>query len=125
MVTAIGTIVFFILPERLASIYEVSDEILKNVVPAFRMLSLGFCFIGVSLVFSSSFQAFGNGTYSLIISLSRKIIIVLPLIFILKQFCGIYAIWISFTIAEFVTMIIAILLYKNIKKNIIEKISEE
>ena len=125
IVTAIGTILFLIVPVQLASIYAVSNEILEFAVPAFRILSLGFVFAGISLVLSATCQAFGNGTYSLIINLSRKIIIALPLIFILKGILGIYAICISFVISEIVTLIIAIFLYKKIDKNIIENICEE
>ena len=125
LVTSVGMIIFLILPEQLASIYKASEEVINSTNIAFRILALGFVFSGISLVLSASFQAFGNGVYSLIVNLSRKIIIVLPLIFILKEFLGIYSIWISFTVAELITMIIAIILYKKINKNIIEKICEE
>ena len=83
-VTAIGMIVFLLIPAQIATIYKISTQTLNIAVPAFRILSLGFIFAGISLVFSASFQAFGNGTYSLIINVSRQIIIALPLIFILK-----------------------------------------
>ena len=122
IVVTIGEAIFLIFPRQIISIYNVTNEIINIGVPAFRILALGFIFSGISLVLSSSFQAFGNGMYSLIVNISRKIIIVLPLIFLLRKFLGIYAIWISFTIAEVITMIIAIILYKNIKRTIIEKI---
>lgn len=124
-VTAIGALVFLLLPGQLASIYEITDEILNISVPAFRILALGFVFAGISLVLSASFQAFGNGTYSLIINLSRQIIFALPIIFILKDIMGIYAVWTAFAISEVITMLIAIVLYKKVNKNIIENISEE
>lgn len=124
-VTAIGAIVFLLLPGQLASIYEITDEILNISVPAFRILALGFVFAGISLVLSASFQAFGKGTYSLIINLSRQIIFALPIIFILKGFMGIYAVWTAFAISEVITMLIATVLYRKVNKNIIENISEE
>lgn len=121
-VVIIGELIFLIIPEQIISLYNVTDEILKIGVPAFRILSIGFIFAGISLVLSASFQAFGNGTYSLIVNISRKIIIVLPLIFLLRNILGMYAIWISFTIAEVITMVVAMVLYKKININIIEKI---
>ena len=124
-VTAIGAIVFLLLPGQLASIYEITDEILNISIPAFRILALGFVFAGISLVLSASFQAFGNGTYSLIINLSRQIIFALPIICILKGIMGIYAVWTAFAISEVITMLIAIVLYRKVNKNIIENISEE
>ena len=125
LVTSVGMIIFLFLPKQLASIYKASEEVINSTNIAFRILALGFVCSGISLVLSASFQAFGNGTYSLIVNLSRKIIIVLPLIFIFKEILGIYSIWISFTVAELITMIIAIILYNKINKNIIEKICEE
>lgn len=125
VVALIGTMAFLIFPGQLASIYNISEEILQIVGSAFRILSISFIFAGISLVLSASFQAFSKGTYSLIVNLSRKIIIVIPLIFILKGILGIYAIWISFVISEIITMIIAIILYKKSKKDIIEKICED
>lgn len=125
IVTTIGQLIFFIFPGQIASIFEISSEVLDIAIVAFRILSLGFIFAGISLVLSSTFQAFGNGTYSLIINLSRQIIFALPLIIILKDILGILAIWISFAVAEIVTMIIAIILYKKVNKNIIKNICEE
>lgn len=124
-VTAIGALTFFVIPDKLASIYKISSEILNISIPAFRILALGFVFAGISIVLSASFQAFGNGTYSLIINLSRQIIFALPLIFILKSFMGIYAVWTAFAISEVITMFIAIILYKKINKKVIENISEK
>ena len=121
-VVTIGELIFLLIPQQIISIYNVTDEMLEIGVPAFRILAIGFIFAGISLVFSASFQAFGNGTYSLIVNISRKIIIVLPLILLLRNIIGMSAIWVSFTIAEIVTMVIAIFLYKNIRNNIIEKI---
>ena len=121
-VTVIGELLFLIVPELLLSFFKVSQNVVDTAIPAFRILSIGFTFAGISLMLSAISQAFANGTYSLIVNLSRKIILVVPLIMILKNIFGIYSIWISFTIAEIITMIIAIILYNNIRKNIIEKI---
>lgn len=123
-VTALGMLIFLLVPSQIVSIYKVSNDILNMAIPAFRILSLGFIFAGISLVFSASFQAFGKGTYSLIINLSRQIIIAIPLIFIFKDLLGVNAVWISFAIAEVITMIIAVTLYRKVKQNIIEKIGE-
>ena len=121
-VVLVGKFIFLAFPGQIISIYDVTTEIINIGIPAFRILALGFIFAGISLVLSATFQSFGNGTYSFIINLSRKIVFVLPLIFLLKPFMGIYAVWISFTIAEIMTMIISILLFKKIKSNIIEKL---
>ena len=121
-VVLIGQFIFLVFPEKIISIYDITSEVLNIGIPALRILSLGFIFTGISLVLSASFQSFGNGIYSLIVNLSRKIIFSLPLILLLKPIIGIYSIWISFPMAEVITMIISIILFKKIKNNIIEKI---
>ena len=105
-------------------IYDVSEDILEIAVPAFRILAIGFVFAGISLTLSATFQAFGNGTFSLIVNLSRQIIFTLPLILFFKDIFGITGIWISFTIAEIITMVIAIVLYRINKKRVLNKIAK-
>lgn len=117
-VTIIGQLIFIFGTKQIIQIYNVSEDILKIAIPAFRILSIGFIFAGISLTLSATFQAFGNGVYSLIVNLSRQILFTIPFIIILKNFMGINGIWISFTIAEIITMMIAILLYSKIKKKI-------
>ncbi len=123
IITIIGMIIFFVFPKQLILFYNVNDEILNLGVVAFRILSLSFVFAGISLIFSSVFQAFGNGIYSLLISLFRKVVIVLPIIFIFKDMFGIYSIWLGFLIAEIITCIISTILFRKIKKEIIDKIN--
>lgn len=124
IISAISMVLFFVFPKQIINLYEVTDEIIQIGIPAFRILSCSFIFAAVSLVLSAVFQAFGNGTYALIINLSRKIIFVLPIIFIFKNLIGMKIVWYSFLISEFITMIIAYKLFKNIEINIINKIEE-
>ena len=121
IVTISGMLVLLIFPMQVLSIFEVSNDILQIGVPAFRILSLGFVFAGVTLVLSAVFQALGNATYSLIIALLRKIIIVLPIIYTLKEILGLNIVWWSFTIAEILTMIVAIILYKKVFNKLLIK----
>lgn len=121
-VAVIGELLFLLIPGQLINFFEITQEVYNIAVPAFRILAIGFSFAAVAVVLSATFQAFGNGTYSLIVNLSRKLIFVVPIIFILKSFVGIYSIWIAFTVAEIITMLIAICLFRKTSKNIIEKI---
>jgi len=113
---------FLIIPDQLISMFEVSSELIELGKTAFRILSLGFIFAGISLTFSGVFQSLGNATYSLIVNLSRKIIIALPIIFIFKNIFGVTVVWWAFTIAEVITTIVAIVLYRHTYKNVVEKL---
>ncbi len=117
VITLIGQLIFIFGTKTIIQIYDVSDDILNIAIPAFRILAIGFIFAGISLTLSATFQAFGNGTYSLIVNLSRQIIFTLPLIILLRNYLDINGIWISFSVAEIITTIIAITLYlKNTKR---------
>ena len=122
-VTLIGELVFLLGTKQIIQIYNVPDDIFNVAIPAFRILAIGFIFAGISLTLSATFQAFGNGFYSLIVNLSRQIIFTLPFIILLKKIIGINGIWISFTIAEIFTMIIAIILYLNNLKKVLNTLS--
>ena len=113
IITAIGMIIVLVFPIQILKAFDVSNETIEIGVSAFRILSSGFMFAGVNMILSATFQAFGNATYSLIIKLLRKIIISVPLIYILKKIFGITGIWCAFVIAEILSMIIAIILYKK------------
>lgn len=125
VVTVIGQIIFILGTKHIIQIFNVSEDLLNIAIPAFRILAIGFIFAGISLTLSATFQAFGNGIYSLIVNLSRQIIFTLPLILLLKNIFGINGIWISFTIAEIITMMISIMLYLNNKKKVINTIQAE
>lgn len=118
VVTLIGEIVFLIFTNQLINIYDNSGALLYIAVPALRILSIGFVFAGVSLVISAVFQAFGNGIYSLIVNLSRQVVITLPLILLFKKFIGLNGVWTAFTVSEIITMIIAIYLYRKYKREL-------
>ena len=117
VITAIGTITFIFFPAILVGWFTKTEATINMGIEAFRVLGIGLIFAGVSLVLSASFQSFGNGSYSLIITICRKIAITLPLIYLLKNIFGVSIFWWAVTIAEIVTMIIAIYLYKKSKRN--------
>ena len=121
-ITLVSGLIFFVFSNQLISMFNISPDILEIGTVAFKILSCGFVFAGVSSVLSASFQAFGNGTYSLIISVCRKIVIVLPLILLLRESLGIKSVWVAFTVAEILTMIIALIFYKKINRKIITQI---
>ena len=112
IVTLIGAMIFIVFPSEIFTAFGVSEETKQIGIIAFRVLAIGFVFAGISMVLSANFQSLGNGTYSLIINLSRKFIFAVPIIFLFKGTFGMNTIWWSFTIAEIITMIIAILIFK-------------
>ena len=73
-----GLMVFQLLPRQLLAIFEASEDMIKIGVPALRIISLSFLFAGYCIIITSVFQALGNGVYSLIISVARQLVVILP-----------------------------------------------
>ena len=118
IITSIGAAIFIIFPEELIKWFSNSSEVIELGIIAFRILGIGLIFGGVNLVISATFQSFGEGNYSLIVTLCRKFIISLPLIILLKGTFGISIVWWSILISEIITIIISIILFRKAFKKI-------
>ena len=103
----IGCIVFQAIPTQLLSIFNASDEMLSIGVYALRIISLSFIIAGFDVIISAVFQALGNGVFSMIISLARQLIVILPCAYIFAVTFGINMIWTAFPIAELVAAILS------------------
>ena len=85
-------------------------------VPALKIISLHFLLAGYSIIISSTFQAMGNGVYSLIVSAARQLFVILPIAYISARLFGLSAVWWSFPVAELVSVILCTLLFIRIYK---------
>ncbi len=96
----IGLILFETIPGPLLKFYDASPEMLEIGIPALRIIALHFLIAGASIIMSSSFQALGNGVYSMIVSILRQLVILLPAAYLLSRTGNLNAIWWAFPIAE-------------------------
>lgn len=88
----IGIMLFQFMPDVLLKLFDASDHMLEIGIPALRVISLSFAFAGICIVISSSLQALGHGFLSMMISITRQLIILLPSAYILAKFGGIHAV---------------------------------
>lgn len=109
-----GLAIFQTIPAQLLALFDASEEMLAIGVPALRIISLSFIFAGFSIICGSVFQALGNGFLSLIISITRQLIFILPLVYILGHFFGLSAVWFSIPIAEISSLILSIIFLRYI-----------
>lgn len=119
----IGTLTFLCLPKYLLKIFDAGDELMAMGIPALKILGSSFVIAGVCIVISSTFQAIGCGLFSLIISLTRQLIFLVPIAFIFKIIFGTDAVWLSFPISDIFSLIVTLMLYKYAKKKYIEPIN--
>jgi len=107
-IMVIGTIIFQVFPEQLLSLFKSNAEMISIGTNALRTISLTFVVAAVGITISTTFQAFGKGIISLIISFTRQLVMLLPSAFILSKLWGLNAIWWSFIIAELISVVIAV-----------------
>ena len=113
-----GTLLFFIVPNVLLSLFNASSGMLEIGETGLRILSLSFIVSSFGVLMSGVFEALGLGKYSLIVSLLRQLLITVPLAYILLNVMGIEGIWLSFVIAEAIASIVAYILYHKKFKTI-------
>ena len=116
-----GFVLCQILPVQILKIFDASDNMLAIGVPALRIISFSFLIAPFSIVSSGTFQALGKGTFSLIISLIRQLIVILPLSYLLSRIMGMKGVWVAFPIAEIVAGILTIIYLRKLYKNEIMK----
>lgn len=110
----LGLVVFQVFPAQLLGIFEASEEMLAIGVPALRTISLSFIFAGYCIVVSSVFQALGNGVYSLIVSVTRQLLVILPVAYLLARFLGLDAVWWALAIAELSSLTMCSIFFRKI-----------
>ena len=113
-IMAVGVVIFQTIPATLLGLFEASDHMLAIGVPALRAISLSFVFAGFGIICSATFQALGNGVYSMLMSFARQIVVILPVAFIFAKILGLNAVWYSYPIAEIVSVVMSIFMLKRI-----------
>lgn len=116
-----GTVIFWIFPAQILSLFNANDDILNMGIKAMRFISLSFLPAAIDIIFSTTFQAVGKGFSSMILSLLRQLVFILPAAFVLSNF-GVNAVWFAYPIAEVGALIVAIFLYTRINRKVFSKL---
>lgn len=112
----LGFVLFQLIPEPMLMMFvdrtdaAATQEMLTVGVPALKIISLSFVGAAFGIINSTVFQATARGMNSLIVSVCRQLVIILPAAWVLGRFVGLSAIWYSFPIAEIASFLISYLL---------------
>ncbi len=104
----LGIVLFQFFPETLLSFFNADEAMLEVGVPALRIMCLPFVFAGPCIIFGGVFQALGKSVYSLIVSISRQLVILLPAAYLLSLTGIIDAVWYAFPIAEIMSLLVSV-----------------
>lgn len=116
-----GTVIFWVFPAQILSLFNANDDILNMGIKAMRFISLSFLPAAIDIIFSTTFQAVGKGFSSMILSLLRQLVFILPAALVLSNF-GVNAVWFAYPIAEVGALIVAIFLYTRINRKVFSKL---
>ncbi len=124
-IMVVGTIVFNLFPEALLSLFSATEEMYRLGVPALRIISLCFVSAAISIGLGSSFQATGYGIGTMIVSISRQLLVLIPTAYIMAKLVGINGVWFSFIIAEGVGLAVSLILFIKVYRTRIKEIEEK
>ncbi|SFR93454.1 MATE family efflux transporter [Anaeromicropila populeti] len=111
-----GVIIFQLVPGQLLHWFDDTGQLGEIGVLAFRIISTSFLFAGFCITLSSVFQAFGDGLYSMIVSIGRQLIVLLPTAYLLAKLFGLNAVWYSYPIAEIASVTLSTMFFIHLYK---------
>ena len=120
----IGFALMQIIPDKLLLMFDASETMLTIGVPALRVISTSFLFAGFCIVCGSVFQALGNGVYSMVVSVTRQLIVLLPVAYLLSKLGDVNYVWWAFPIAELFSLTLSTFFLVRIYRKIISHIGE-
>lgn len=112
-IMVLGTILCLALPGQLIGLFTTNQKTILAGETALRVISAGFLVSAVSVTSSGALEGLGKGTPSLVISMCRYVVVILPAAFVLSRLFGAVGVWNAFWIAEGITAGIAFLVYRR------------
>lgn len=120
----VGLAVFELIPNKLLMIFSASENVMSIGVVALRIIGLSFLFAGIGIVSSTVFQAIGNPLHSLLISVLRQLVIILPVAYLLSLTGSVDNVWWSYPIAEVVSFVLCVLFLRRTFRKLHKSLGE-
>jgi len=116
LVMVVGFTIVELFPHAVASIFTTKKELIDIAVPGLRWVFIIYPFIGFQVVSSAFFQSIGKPKKSIILSMTRQILFLIPILLILPNYWGVTGVWASMTFSDAISVVLAgILLYGELK----------
>ena len=127
-IMVLGTILFWASPGPLLKIFDATDTMLSVGIPALRIISLSFCMAGACIALGSSFQALGKSLYSMITSIVRQLVFLIPIAYVLARYGASVGnsnlVWWCYPIAEIASLALTLVFFSRLYKTMISKLPE-
>ena len=107
-------LISWLIPEKLIGLFTVNEETIRIGITALHIISFGFIVSGVSVTCSGALEGLGKGTASLVISLCRYTVVILPIAVVLCRIMGANGVWHAFWVTEFISAGVALVAWKRV-----------
>ncbi|WP_422478132.1 MATE family efflux transporter [Pleomorphochaeta sp. DL1XJH-081] len=124
-IMTMGLLIFQLVPQVLLGMFDASPDMMQIGMKALRIISLMFPLAGVAIILSSSFQAMGRGSYSLLLSITRQLVFLLPAAYLLSIIGGLDTVWYAFLVSEASSIVMSLVLYHRIYHNKIKHLEPD
>lgn len=118
VIMALGTALFILFPSQILKMFSASKEMESMGVLALRIIGTGFVVSSFGQVFAGVFESMRKGMYSLLVSLLRQLVIIIPLSLVLVRFLGVTGVWITFPVAETAAAAVSALLLLRVMREV-------
>lgn len=118
----IGLAIFQLIPATLLELFEASDTMIAIGVPALRTISVSYLIAGFCIICGTVFQALGCAVYSMIVSIARQLVVLLPAAYLLSLTGNLNNVWWAFPIAELMSLCMTIFFLFRVNRKIISRI---
>ena len=122
--TFIGFLSFELIPQVLLGMFNASKDMLAIGIPALRIIGVHYLIAWFCIISGTIFQALGKAVYSMIVSILRQLVVLIPVAYILSRIGGLHVVWWCFPIAETASLVVSLIFLININKKIISKIPD-
>ena len=116
MIMVFGTVICLIFPDKLIGMFSDNQATITEGATALRIICAGFIVSSVSVTSSGALEGLGKGTPSLMISLLRYVVVIIPAAFVLSRIFGVVGVWNAFWVAELITAVAALFIYRQAVK---------
>ncbi len=117
VIMVLGFAIFQLFPSTLLGLFDASETMLAIGVPALRIISVSFLLAGFCIIAGSVFQAIGNPVYSLIVSVCRQMVVLLPVAWLLSRTGRLELVWWAFPIAEVMSFTLSTIFLRRTVKS--------
>ena len=124
VVTTLGALSAQFFPEYIARAFTTDTDLIEKTAQALRIALLVFWAVGFQIVATNLFQSLGLASKSIFLSLTRQILFLLPLIYILSKAFGLTGVWVAYSTSDIVaTLVTTVMVFLQMRK--INKLMQE